>query len=104
MRYFFYGSLLDPAARARVLGPLARGLALDPARLEGWRRFRRRRLPWPMIRPCRGHCVEGALTPPLGASARRRLREYEGELYRARRVHVRHADGRRLPAMVFVPA
>jgi hypothetical protein len=102
MRYFFYGSLLDPATRARVLG---RGLALEPARLEGWRRFRRRRLPWPMIRPCRGHCVAGALTPPLGASARQRLREYEGELYRARRVHVRrHHDSRRLPAAVFVPA
>lgn len=103
MRFFFYGSLLDAETRIRVLGLLARGLRLEAARLDGWRLYRRRRQPWPVIRPCRGARVEGALTTPLGRTARRLLREYEGELYRMRRVHVRRRNGRRLPALVFVP-
>jgi hypothetical protein len=103
MRFFFYGSLLDPAMRARVLGPLARGLALEPARLEAWRRCRPRGRPWPVIRPCRAAVVEGALTTPLGAAARHLLAAYEGRLYSTRRVHVRCRSGRRVAALAFVP-
>jgi hypothetical protein len=103
MRFFFYGSLLDPATRVRVLGPLARGLTLESAKLEGWRHCRRRRLPWPVIRPCPGGCVDGALTSATGPAARRLLQAYEGEFYRMRRVYARRRDGRRLGALAFVP-
>ncbi|MBX6367922.1 MAG: gamma-glutamylcyclotransferase [Rhodospirillales bacterium] len=104
MRFFFYGSLLDPATRRQVLGPLARGLTLERARLDGWRLSRPRRSPWPFIRPCRGSSVEGEISSPIARAARRRLYAYEGELYRTRRVSVRTTDGRRLGATVFVPS
>jgi hypothetical protein len=103
MRFFFYGSLLEAATRARVLGPLARGLSPEPARLDGWRRWRPRGFAWPVIRRCAASSVAGVLTSPLGTAARGRLAAYEGRHYRTRRVHVRRGDGRRVAALAFVP-
>jgi Gamma-glutamyl cyclotransferase, AIG2-like len=104
MRLFFYGSLLDPAIRRRVLGAAAQRLAAEPATLDGWRRWRRRDLPWWMVRRCPGARVEGVLVGPVGAPSLRLLRRYEGPLYRTRAVFVRRRDGRRLRALVFVAA
>jgi hypothetical protein len=104
MRFFFYGSLLDEAVRRRVLGPLERALVLEPATLEGWRRWRRRGLPWPMLRRAPGKRVDGVLAGPVSAAGARLLGRYEGRLYRTRALYVRRSDGRRLPALVFVPA
>ena len=103
MRFFFYGTLLDPEVRARVLGAEARPVVLDPAVLRGWERYFEPGVPWPMIRRRNDAAVEGALASGLSEPAARLLDDYETELYRREEVVVECA-GERLAALVYVPA
>ena len=103
MRFFFYGTLLDPEVRARVLGGEARPVVLEPAVLRGWERYVEAGVPWPMIRRRDDAAVEGALASGLSEAAGRLLDEYEGELYRREEVVVERG-GERLAALVYVPA
>ena len=103
MRFFFYGTLLDPELRARVLGGDARAVALKPAILRGWERYFEAGVPWPMIRRREGAAVEGALASDISEAAGRLLDAYEGGLYRREKVFIECA-GERLAALVYIPA
>ena len=103
MRFFFYGTMLDPEVRARVLGDEARPVVLAPAVLQGWERYFAAGVPWPMIRRRDDAAVEGALARGVSEAAARLLDAYEGELYRREEVVV-ECTGKRLAALVYVPA
>ena len=103
MRFFFYGTLLDPEVRAQVLGDEARPVVLEAAVLRGWERYFEAGIPWPMIRRRDGVAVEGAVASGLTDAAGRLLDAYEGELYRREAVVV-ECGGERLAALVYVPA
>ncbi len=104
MRFFFYGTLIDPDIRRVVLGaPAAKALALRPGMLCGWTRRAVRGASYPMILPRAGAGVDGVLASGLDAAACRRLRAYEGAEYVVLRVQVRCADGRTRMARAFAP-
>ncbi len=103
MRFFFYGTLLDPEMRARILGDEARPVVLEAAILRGWERYFEPGVPWPMIRRRDGVAVEGALANGLSEAAGELLDAYEGEFYRREEVVVERA-GERVAALVYVPA
>jgi hypothetical protein len=104
VRFFFYGTLIDPDIRRVVLGaPAANALVLRPGVLCGWMRRAVRSASYPMILPRAGAGVDGILASGLDAVACRRLRSYEGAEYLVVRVQVRCADGRGRDARVFAP-
>lgn len=98
MRFFFYGTLLDPDVRARIAGPCA----VAPARLDGWRRVAMQGKSYPVIVRQYGASVDGLLADGLDRAAARRLDTFETDEYETARLHVSLEDGRRLPALVFV--
>ncbi|MET4699177.1 hypothetical protein ABIE65_002207 [Constrictibacter sp. MBR-5] len=101
MRFFFYGTLLDPDVRRAVLGTATE--AGMPAALDGWRRVFVRGDCYPVIRPARGSTVDGMVFAGVNLEGARLLRQYEGPSYRERRLTVRGADGGIVSAAVFVP-
>ena len=89
---FVYGSLLDDAVVAEVIG---RTVPTRPAVLEGYERVQIAGFPYPFVRPCPGQRVSGRLLLDLTAEDLRRLDEYEDVdlgLYRRVEVTVR-AEG-----------
>lgn len=99
--FFVYGTLLDDAVRALVLG---RGTALAPARLAGFRRVPVAGHSFPaVIADPRGR-VEGALIAGVGVAEAARLSYFEGEAYQAVRREVERTDGAAAEAWLFVPA
>ena len=103
MRFFFYGSLLDPTIRRAVMGPGLARCRVFPATLEGWRRCRRRDLIYPVLRRQRGRSVEGCLIEGVDAVAAARLSAFEGENYTTMTVAVHRGDGSPVDAFVFMP-
>ena len=102
MRFFFYGTLIDPDVRRIVLGARAAQAAqLQAAELRGWTRRAVRGVGYPIIFPRADGRVPGLLVCGLDAQARRRLEGYEGADYEVVSVTVSLADGRRKPALVF---
>jgi hypothetical protein len=101
MRFFFYGTLLDPEVRAAVAG---RPVEVAPATLSGWRRLRAPRKTYPVLVRDPAGRVEGAITRQLEAAVIARLRAYEGQGYHTILVRPVLPGGRRVPALVFVPA
>ena len=81
MRYFFYGTLLDPDVRARILGTWIDRRALPRARLPGYRRVFIRHRHYPVVVPAAGETVEGLLAEGLDRHAVRRLAEFESDEY-----------------------
>ena len=81
MRFFFYGTLIDPDVRKAVLGKLAPA-AVEPATLPGWRRFRAKGVSFPIARPDPKAEIEGVLARGLTDEAGRKLDAYEGDGYR----------------------
>lgn len=100
MRYFFYGSLIDPDVRAVVLGRRRPDGAA--ATLKGWRRWRVAGESYPLISPAPGERVDGLVLDVAPAEARR-LAWYEGEDYEPRELAVSLASGDNVSALVFVP-
>jgi gamma-glutamylcyclotransferase (GGCT)/AIG2-like uncharacterized protein YtfP len=85
VRLFVYGTLLDPARVAAVVGAPARLCAPRPAVLRGMRRVALRGTPYPtLIRDRRGVVAGGVLS--VGPRALQRLAMYEGRPYRLRPV------------------
>jgi hypothetical protein len=103
MRLFFYGTLLDADVLALVLGAEARGVALTPARLAGWRRERARGKTYPIILEDAAGAVDGAVTSALSRSAVDRLSTYEGPGYGLVACRPVLADGSAVDAQVFRP-
>lgn len=102
--YFFYGTLLDSDVRRLVLGPEARPLALEPARLRGYRRMAKGNSSAPVLVPRAGGSVEGLLVRGLDRRQSGRLRHYEGRNYRAVPCQVRLGDATIVPALVYLAA
>ena len=99
---FFFGTLMDPDVLGLVIGrPVARA-ALEPARLEGFRRLRVEGASYPMLVADPEGVVEGRLWREASAADRARLDAYEGEGYERVPVEVETASGERLVAEVYL--
>lgn len=96
---FIYGSLLDAALRAKVIGHLT---WVTPATLRGYERDKRRY--W-FIRSRDAASVEGAVLMSLTADDLQALDRYEEvpRLYTRQRVRVRLADGSERECQVYLP-
>jgi gamma-glutamylcyclotransferase (GGCT)/AIG2-like uncharacterized protein YtfP len=100
MRFFFYGTLIDPDVRRAVLGRLAPE-TVEPATLPGWRRFAAKGVTFPIARPDPKAEIEGVLARDLSAAAGRLLDAYEGDGYRRTKVEI-VAGGKTLSAILYV--
>ena len=86
--YFFYGTLMDAAVRAVVLGPRTDLSPVEAAILAGYRRLSMRGATYPVLVPAPQQVVEGVLLRGLDADAERRLVSFEGAAYRQATVTV----------------
>jgi hypothetical protein len=105
MRFFFYGTLIDPDVRALVLGRDA-PRAAEPAGLRGWRCVPVPAKTYPMLVPDPQARLSGVLVRGLNARARERLLRYEDPLYELIEVELevgRHGKKRRASAFVAKP-
>jgi hypothetical protein len=80
MRFFFYGTLIDPDVRALVLGRHAPRI-VEPAGLRGWRCVPVPARTYPMLIADPEGRLSGVLVRGLNAVARERLVRYEDDLY-----------------------
>lgn len=104
MRYFFYGTLMDPDVRAWVLGGRVGRRRLAPAVLRGHRRVFLRGRAYPVVVAAPGRAVRGLVADGLDRRAARRLAAFETAEYAARLRPVARADGAVLGARVFLAA
>lgn len=82
MNIFFYGTLLDPDVRRRVLGRTVPDDALLPARVSGFRRVRVPGASYPAAIRDRAASIDGRVLPHVTPRDLARLRDYEGRAYR----------------------
>ena len=82
MRFFFYGTLLDPDVTALVLGRRLPPAKFLPAILPGYSRWRVQGGSYPISVPDRKGQVPGAIVGGLSARDVARLAAYEGPGYR----------------------
>jgi hypothetical protein len=102
MRFFFYGTLLDPDVMALVIG---RRLSPDryvAATLPGYARRRAKGASYPIVLRDPRAEVEGAVVGGLSAEDVGRLAAYEGPRYRIAPRKVR-IDGAMVSVSVFEP-
>lgn len=102
MRYFFYGTLMDGAVLAAVLGRTP-PRPFRPAVLDGYLRVFRKGRSYPVLVPAGGESVPGRLVEGLGEGDARRLDAFEGPEYTLREIRVRLPRGREVGALVFMP-
>ena len=102
MRFFFYGSLLDPDIRRIVMGK-GGPWPVESASLAGWRRRRRRDAIYPILERRAGGSVEGLVVSRVTPKAAARLAAFEGSNYGVALLRPVAADGRGLPAFLFLP-
>ncbi len=102
MRFFFFGTLMDPDVRALVIGGPAPALRIEPATLAGFRRVYVAGRSYPMLISDALGRVEGCLVRGLDGCARARIGQFEGIEYRPERHRVRLSDGTRVEAWVFM--
>jgi hypothetical protein len=102
MRFFFYGSLLDPDVTALVLGRRLPPVAWVPAILPGHARRRIREGTYPIAVPDAKAAITGAVVGGLSARDVARLAAYEGARYRIASLKVRIGGALRRVA-VFAP-
>jgi len=100
MRFFFYGTLIDPDVRRLVLGVSA-PVMVEPAVLMGWKRVPLPDVTYPNILRAQRLSVDGVLMRGLDKAACRRLIDYEGDGYDLLDVEVTVAGDRRVAALVF---
>jgi hypothetical protein len=103
MRWFFYGSLIDPHIRGAVLGPayVKRG---RPGLLSDYEARLVRGEIYPALKPMAGGKVHGWLVERASPYARRRMRFFEGDEYRVGQVKVLDSrSGELVIAAVFLP-
>jgi hypothetical protein len=102
MRFFFYGSLLDPDVTALVTGRRLPPTAWVPASLAGYARRKARGVSYPVVvRDPKGE-VRGAVVGGFSRREVERLAAYEGPRYRIAPLKVRIA-GRVTVVSVFEP-
>ncbi|MEE8559476.1 MAG: gamma-glutamylcyclotransferase family protein, partial [Alphaproteobacteria bacterium] len=78
MRYFFFGTLMDPDVRALVIGGPAPASRIEPATLAGFRRVHVAGRSYPMLISDALGRVEGCLVRGLDGRARARIGQFEG--------------------------
>lgn len=103
MRYFFFGSLMDPELLAVVLGRGLAAAAFEPAVLGGFARYRVRGEAFPMLAAEPGGRVDGVLVHGLGAEDAARIAWYETDDYDIAETAVRRADGTEVAAYCCLP-
>jgi len=102
MRFFFYGTLLDPDVRRHVIGPGADAASIEPAVLAGYRCVYMRDKTYPVAVPDGAGTVEGYLVRGLDKAARAKLVAYETVEYDEAEREVRTASGKPIRCRVFV--
>jgi gamma-glutamylcyclotransferase (GGCT)/AIG2-like uncharacterized protein YtfP len=102
MRYFFYGTLMDPAVLAAVIGRRGPPPLRQAASLDGYRRVYRACAWYPIIVPADGERVEGIVVTGLRQDDARRLDAFEGDEYVVRALPVDTTRGGRVVARVFM--
>lgn len=102
MRFFFYGTLLDPDVTAIVLGRRLPPSVFVPAELDGFVRRRAAGKGYPILVERRGGTVSGCVVGGLTAADAARLSAYEGPNYRVSSLPVR-LQKRRERVSVFTP-
>ena len=104
MRFFFYGTLMDPDVRAIVLGREASLSAhVRDAVLFDWERRASSGVSYPVVIPRPGEHVNGLIVSGLDTMSRRALVAYEGPFYQLMRVNAYVSNGAR-EALLFAPA
>lgn len=88
MRFFFYGTLLDPDVRRLVLAQCARELRCRPAALGGWTRVQASHGCFPVVRRRPGGRVPGLLVEGVDLPGLYRMAHFEGDGYTLGRVAV----------------
>jgi gamma-glutamyl AIG2-like cyclotransferase len=101
--YFFYGTLMDAAVRAAVLGRDLPATAVRAAELLGWRRVYRSGATYPVLLRSALSRTDGIAVDGLSAEDGERLARFEGPDYRLGRVTVALRPRGRLPARTFLP-
>ena len=102
MRFFFYGTLLDPDVTAIVLRRRLPPSAFVPAQLSGYVRRRAAGKGYPILVRRRGGTVDGRVVGGLTSRDAARLSAYEGPNYRVSQLKVR-LQGRLERVSVFEP-
>ena len=103
MRFFFYGTLMDPDVRAIVLGREASLAAhVRDAVLFDWERRSTRGVSYPVVVQKPGEHVNGVIVSGLDTLSRRALVAYEGPFYQLMRVNAYVSNGPR-EALLFAP-
>src|SRR6516165_9663547 len=92
MRFFFYGTLLDPDVTALVLGRRLPPATFVPAVLPGYSRWRVEGGSYPISVPDPKGEVSGAIVGGLSARDVARLAAYEGPGYRIAPLKVKVAE------------
>lgn len=103
MRFFFYGTLMDPDVCRAVLGDRAEVLDIRPALLTGYRRVRANCGNYPVLVRRRGGLVPGVLVEGLDYEALLAMAHFEGKEYEPRRALTIDRHGRRVTAWLFLP-
>ena len=102
VRFFFYGSLLDPDVTALVIGRRLPPSAWTPATLPGYSRRKARGVSYPVaVRDPKG-VVQGAVVSGFSQREVERLTAYEGPRYHTVPLKVR-SRGRIVTVSVFEP-
>lgn len=102
MRFFFYGTLIDPDVRRLVLGADAPA-SVEKAWLAGWRRVPMVGRTYPGLVRDPLATVDGVLARGFDEAAKTRLDRYEGDEYELIMVEVETETSRRVAARVYVP-
>lgn len=104
MRWFFFGSLIDPDVLAVVLDRPATAYTRRPGTLYGYRRVCVIEESYPALIHDPDGRVDGLLVEPLNAEDERRVCFFEGEEFQPRIRPIELHDGERLEARVFLTA
>jgi len=102
MRWFFFGSLMDPDILSIVLGRRLAEHERVPAILHGYTRLVVKDESYPALRPEPGGKVHGLLVEHLDEDEGRRICFFEGEEFRLEEHEVELADGERRRAVAFI--
>lgn len=100
MRFFFYGTLLDPDVLSHVTGRAPEDCRLVPAVLRGFRRVYAKGASYPILVARRGAETRGAVLADVSPAEAARLSAYEGTGYvLGRRLVAVEGEGRRIAAV-----
>lgn len=103
MRFFFYGTLMDPDVCRLVLGDQYDDLRAEPAALLGFRRVRAVNGNFPVLVRRTGRRLEGQLVENLRPEALLSIAHFEGPDYELRQAAVVDLSGRRWRPWLFMP-